>query len=45
MDFEAFLKDQKFWNPKQLFRPFKEIDAEWYRANVMKPTDKDPFGN
>ncbi len=21
------------------------MDDEWYRANVMKPTDKDTFGN
>ena len=21
------------------------MDTEWYRANVMKPTDKDMFGN
>ena len=45
IDVNEFLKDEKFWNPKQLFRSPETMDTEWYRANVMKPTDKDMFGN
>lgn len=45
VDMNEFLKDEKFWNPKQLFRLPEKFDSEWYRANVMKPNDKDMFGN
>ena len=45
LDVDAFLKGTSFWNPLQLFRPPEKMDQEWYRANLMKPTDKDAFGN
>lgn len=39
------MKDAPFWDPKNLFRPPNKMDSEWYRSKVMKPTDKDMFGN
>lgn len=39
------LKGEKFWEPKNLFRPPSKMDSDWYRSKLMKETDKDVFGN
>ena len=45
MDVDAFLKDVPYWDPQQLFRSPEKMDAQWYRSKVMKPDDKDIYGN
>ena len=45
LDVNEFLKGQPFWDPKQLFQPPNKMSQEWFRSKIMKPTDKDSFGN
>lgn len=44
VEINDFLKNEKFWEPQNLFRPPSKIDQNWYQSKLMKETDEDPFG-